>query len=289
MKKFFYGSIALAMIFIGSNVFAMSNTYYTNNSSISMTQQEYNNLLNLGFNAEQIERMDINTFNDNKDIEATLVASNTKYYKTITSTTNGITSYTNVEVSENEYNSANKVIQTRHNPAAIIETAYKRMTTSIYEMLPEFRYRVDLYWKNIPSKRSFDIIGIGMQAYNVVLNSGLSLRTDWTYSNGSTGYDNMGACVIEEDTGCGMSFELPTGSLSALSTYLYYDVYKRYLNETVTSLVATGDYAHATSTVSIYNSQRFSVNHINGIELEDAIAGSYDTTPKADVQWYGTW
>lgn len=50
-------------------------------TGLVVSQKEYNNLLNLGFSKEEIDQMSKEVFDENKNIEATLIATDTKYYK----------------------------------------------------------------------------------------------------------------------------------------------------------------------------------------------------------------
>ena len=138
---------------------------YINYYDISMTSQQYNNLLNLGFSENEIYYMNQETFDINKDIEGQLVAKNNKYYKTIYTDLAG-NSYS-TEISENEYNNQSS-IDTR----GTVSTEYKNMVTTITKLTSTFRYKVTLNWRQMPSVRSYDIIGIGF-GDNVYISSPL--------------------------------------------------------------------------------------------------------------------
>ena len=89
MKKILYTFLFAALILVSApNVFATSDAYYINNEGLSMTEKQYNNLLNQGFTEKQIARMDSQTFMDNKDIEAEIVASKKNFVKYIKSIRN---------------------------------------------------------------------------------------------------------------------------------------------------------------------------------------------------------
>ena len=64
----------------GLSVEMVNASVYTNYFGIEMTNQEYNTLLNLGFSEDEIYYMDETTFNENKELDATLVVQNEKYY-----------------------------------------------------------------------------------------------------------------------------------------------------------------------------------------------------------------
>ena len=109
------------------------------------------------------------------DGEFVVVAETTKYYKTVTTIdldqftsigdmgnalTNGISSVT-YEVTEEEYNNAREEDRIVRGNPAVVETTYKRRTSSISANGSYYRYKNVLNWKLIPSVRSYDIIAIG--------------------------------------------------------------------------------------------------------------------------------
>ena len=290
MKKLYILSIIALLFTFSINVHATNTTFYTNRESINMTEQQYHNLLELGFSEDEIESMDIDTFNANKNLEAELVASETKYYKTTTITRDGITTSRTEEVDENEYNlSSNNTTPTLRNNG-YIETTYKKMTSTISQQASTyFRYKVTLEWKQMPSKRSYDIIVIGWESYNVTLLATPYIHQDYTYSGGSTGYGSSGTYQTWSG-GASYIIDLPDStSITKLSSYMYIDVGKTYSGSTVTSLIATGDYAHATSNISLNNAKKHTVNYGGGIILDSSITSYYDTMNAAIATWTGTW
>ena len=290
MKKILYTSFALLFIVCMTiNVNAAGSTYYTNYNNIEMTEHEYNNLVQLGFTENEIYLMDLETFNDNKDIEATLVSENVKYYKTTTITRNGVSTSTSEEVTKDEYTRASKEpIQSRASYDGIITTNYKTFRTNIsYLNQYEYRYKSTMNWTTIPSTRSYDIIAIGFQQALVQLNSTIYFQQQYTNSSGN--HTSITCTPLEFSTGASAVFKLPTGTLSALSSYIYYDVTKADDNFTITEMEAGGDYSHATSSISQTNAKKHSVNHGTGIVLDSSIEDYYDGIPVATALWYGTW
>lgn len=258
-------------------IYSVSATEYVNYYDINMTNQEYNNLLNLGFTEDEIYYMDLTTFEENKDIEATLVSSNTKYYKTVHPTYG--TDYT-VELTEEEYETESQI-----SLLGEIETEYKTMVTTISQNGSKYRYKVSLLWKNMPSVRNYDIIAIGFN--------------DEVYINSSVYFnyyhcDSSGTCYTASDyydkkklsTGGSAVYKLPSSSLS-LSSVLYYDVSKD-TTDTITSLYMCGDYSHATKSVSTSYLSDYSIN-TSGIALETHIYSKYDHIQCAPATWSGSW
>ena len=290
MKNFIYTSFALLLLgcFVPT---VNASAYYTNYNNIEMTEQQYNNLVQLGFTESEIYQMGTEEFEANKDINATLVSESNNYYKTTTITQNGITTSSSEVITEEQYQleKNSNVPQSRSTYDGIITTDYKQMRTSITQVDQyQYRYKVTLTWLNMPSKRSYDIIGLGFQQALVQMNSLVQFQQNFTVSG--TSYSSV-VCVPQEfDTGASAVFQLPTGSLSALSSYMYYNVRKHDDEEyTITEMDAGGDYSHATSSISETNATKHSVNHATGIELQSSISDKYDSIPVATASFYGSW
>jgi len=79
---------------------------------------------------------------------------------------------------------------------------------------------------------------------------------------------------------------LPTGDLTSLSTNFSVIVTKNTSNA-ITEQIATADYSHATSSISLSNAKNFSVN-ASGIVL-NGIASYYDSIQTATAWWNGSW
>lgn len=251
---------------------------YENYFGIEMTNQEYNNLLNLGFSEDEIYYMDTDTFENNKDTSSNLVATNEKYYKTIYTGLDG-TSYS-TEITEDEYNNQGLIA-----PAGTVTTEYKRMVSTMSQTSSGFRYKVTVGWLNMPSVRSYDIIGVGFDD-DIYISS--SVYFSYTHCNSS------GDCTTASDyyfrqktsTGGSIAYKFPSGDVTSMTAVLYYDVAKN-TSSTITELNMCGDYAHATTNVSYstYSNHRIT---INGLEL-GSNASYYDAIPCAISTWYGSW
>lgn len=140
---------------------------YVNYRGIPMTEDEYNNLVNLGFTEDEIYYMSEETFNQNKDIESTLESVTEKYYKTIYTDLNG--GNHSVELTEEEFNNQSSV-----NTRGYVETSYKKLVTSMSRNSDNtFRFKTTLNWKLFPAVRSYDIIGVGYYA-DAYISSGVN-------------------------------------------------------------------------------------------------------------------
>jgi hypothetical protein len=223
-----------------------------------------------------------------------VVSENIKYYKTVTyknnnqlySLNNNFISET-FEVSEEEFNlglkNSNIVL---YGYSGVIETNYKKMTTTIASNGNYYRYKVVLNWKNIPATRSYDIIGIGFLG-SVKVRNDLNFIQEYCTSSSSCTSSTANYPQIFT-SGAGTTFKLPTGTLTSLKQTLYFDVEKN-TTSTIILQEAYGDYSHATSSISLTNAKKFSVVANVGISLNSSITSYYDAIGVAKAGWEGTW
>ena len=302
--------------------------YYVNQNKISMSEQEFITLKELGFTDKQIAEMDYEEFYRNKDLDAELISLDTKYFKTtivyeyvnqnvsIMSLNDSITdvdinalinnnilnvkSKSSVMVSKEEYENANGeniYVTTDVNPS-IVETSYKKLTTSISKNGSYYRLKNDLVWKQMPSVRSYDVFGIRNNTAMSPVSGSQYSRLSYTilnncYGTSSSSYDAYGTGSSRwkrENDGYGLSFKLPvnttqsyswgglgqptkcpcinlpmfgnsvsrTNEVVALSAYMYFDVVK-IGSGTINTIDAYGAYQHATSTISSSVSLSFGI------------------------------
>ena len=219
-----------------------------------------------------------------------LVSQTTKYYKTVTdhsvlclSTSSTCNNSVTYEVSKSEYDAFSGV----QPKDATIETTYKRLVSSISTLGSSYyRYKAKLTWKNMPSTRSYDIIGIGFYQSVKILNNDIYFKQKYSLSGGSsnTTYSSYNKIFAG---GAGGTFQLPTGSLTSLNEEFYFDVEKN-TTSTIIEQLAASDYAHATSTISYANAKKFNVGPA-GIDHLDGTSPYYDVINPAKAYWYGTW
>ena len=180
-----------------------------------------------------------------------------------------------------------------HNAAPIdgiksttIETTYKKMTTSIEDNNPSFRYKVVLQWKNMPSTRSYDIIGIG---YPASVKNSMSPIFEDKYCTTATNCHTSTAYsyAYTGNNGIGVVFPLPSGSLYSMTQTLYVSMMKN-TSSTIYTQYAYGDYAHAVENVSLNTAKSFIVN-TSGIVHNNGSGNSYDTINYAKAVWNGVW
>lgn len=277
-KIFKYAVISMfaVTLFTGS----VSASEYINYFGIEMNEEEYDNLINLGFTPDEIYHMSEETFIQNKDIESTLEVQNNKYYKTVYTDLSG-NSYS-AEISKDEYDNQSGIT-----PRGTVNTEYKTMTSSLTRNNNNtFRYKVTVLWKNIPSTRSYDIIGVGFND-EVYISSFVYFTYHYcdSYNNCTTSGEYHDKKTLS--TGGSAVYKVPSGDLASLSATLYYDVSKNTTN-TITELSMYGDYAHATTNVTPYLYTNHTVNN-SGLQLYSSIISKYDAIPYAQSSWIGTW
>ena len=216
---------------------------------------------------------------------------NTRYFKTVNlvlcdSKQSIIVESNTYEISENEYEEINQITNEDCNnrTSVTVETTYKKMTTTIAQNGNYYRYKNVLIWKNIPSTRSYDIIGIGHYASVKVAGN---IHFVQTYKKNGITYTTNSSYEKIVSNGVGVVFKVPTGTLSSLKQELYFDVEKN-VNATIIKQIAAGDYSHATTNISLNDAKKFTIN-TTGILLDNSIYSSYDDINTATVIWTGTW
>lgn len=275
-KTFIIGIFILLVSFMSTEQVNAVN--YQNYFGIEMTNQEYNTLINLGFSEDEIYYMSEEVYLENKDANANLVSKNTRYYKTIYTDLAG--NPYNVEITKDEYEN-----QPNGNARATVNTEYKQMTSLLSQNGNKFRYKVSLGWKNMPSTKSFDIIGVGFDD-DVYIDSSVYFNFYWCTSSGNCTTDASYYNKKNTSTGGAAVFDFPDNAVS-LSATLYYDVSKNTSN-TITSLRMCGDYAHATSNVSVGSISNYNITY-DGLLLGSSIISKYDEIPCAISTWSGSW
>ncbi len=273
------GLILSLGMFINVGTTIPNDCYINNNNNICITETEYDNLTSMGFEEKEIINMPMDVYESNKDLSGNVVATKEEYFKTVIDKRTNIVS--TFKVNEHEYNSSNRGFDDGY-----VETTYKKLRTKIISVSDHFRYKTSIEWKSNPSVRSYDIIGIGMESTKVKKQGSPTFVGDYCFTGGgciNTTYSDLYASSY----GVGVVHQLPTGSFSSMNAYLYYDVVKRNTNNTVTSLGAFGDYAHATSNISLSSiSGNYYVSTI--ITYSGGMQNYYDETATTTATWTGT-
>lgn len=275
--------LIIVMVVVTMSVINIGHPLAVNHTSVNyfgieMTMDEYMTLLNLGFTEDEIYYMTEETFEENKDLDATLVASSTKYYKTVVPMYG--MSYS-VEVTPQEY--------LNHGDAQILGTLttyYRRAVSTISENGTKYRYKLSNGWLNWPPVASYDIMAIGFEdsvyisSNNVYFNyyyiddDGAHTSTVW--------YDRK-----KTSTGGSVVYKMPSNVIS-LSSQLYFDV-KKNTTDTLTGLTMCADYAHAMSNVTSSQAANHGISS-GGIVHDASVVNYYDAVPCCyaaigDISW----
>jgi len=218
-----------------------------------------------------------------------LVSRETKYYKTIHYSDSDVSVLSNatdntIEISEQEYNNEQTEIDMR--ASSTQQTDYKKMTASIYSSGNNYKYQVNLEWKNIPKVRSNDIIGIGYSSEFVNIVDGISFFQNFCTRDGCK--TSIKHELINSSAGKSAVFSLPTSTLTYLSQELSFKVAKK-SSSVINTQKISADYSHATKSISMTNAKKHKVNYDNGIVLSKGISGYYDSIPVTKTTWTGSW
>ena len=231
------------------------------------------------------------------------VAEEIKYIKTTSIINNssvmrnadlGEISSISIEVSKEEYDNAPTTsepiesISSRALAESGTETTYKRLTIMIEKSSTYYRYTTNLYWKNIPKMRSYDIIAIGhygdVEPYD---SSAIMFVQDYCLT-ATNCYGSVGSGYKITDYGTVQVFHLPNDTIVSLEQTLTFTV-KKAVSYTITTQKAVGDYAHATSAVTAALALNNASIGVGGLVLNNNISDYYDTTPAAMTTYNVSW
>ena len=252
---------------------------FVNYYGIEMTSDQYARLENLGFTDDQIYYMSQEIFDENKDLEGTLVSRTQRYYKTVY--TSYGTSYT-VEVTPEEYYNHEKDIPLRGQ----VITNYKTLISSISAVNGKYRFTSTLSWNSVPNVHSYDVQAIGFTG-SIHIDNTITFYYTYTTSNGTTTTSYSNYYKQYFSTGGSTVFQLPSSFVGLTST-MYFDVAKDSGAGTITSLHICADYAHATTTVTGNQAASHTVT-IGGITFSSSVANKFDSMACADEYLSVNW
>jgi len=257
------------VLLFGLKASEVSAHQFTNYYGIQMTNDEYFTLLNLGFTDDEIYYMDVDTFNDNKNLDSELIAQTNKYYKIVTPMygTNYVT-----EVSQSE-----ALNQSQNQILGQVTTYYLNEISTISANGSKYRYKDTISWLTIPDDKNYDIIAIGF-INSVYIDSLVYYKH--TYADSSGAWHNSTLYYDKKSTSLGGSvvYKLPD-PFYGLSAMIYFDVSKN-TTDTLTSIAMCGDYAHSNANLTQYQAANHVINS-GGIQLDSSVYSYYDDIPCA--------
>ena len=247
---------------------------YVNYYGIEMTDDEYLTLVNLGFTDDEIQYMTKETFEENKDLDATLVATGRKYLK-ITYPIYGVPYVT--ELSELEF--LQQTSNQANAPLGQLTTLYIQEISTISQNGAKYRYKDSVNWFSAPSEHYYDIMGIGF-INSVKIDS--SVYFNYTYETPTTGYTTSTLYYDKKSTASGGTavYKIPN-NIVMLSSNIYFDVIKN-TTDTLTYLEFCGDYAHALSSVTASQAANHAIGPL-GIDHDVSVYNYYNHIPCCDA------
>ena len=246
------------------------HTNYVNYYGIEMTNDEYFTLLNLGFTDDEIYYMSEETFDENKDLDATLLTTGHKYLK-ITYPTYGIPYVT--EISELQY--LQQTMAQVNQPLGILDTYYIHEVSSISQNGAKYRYKDSVSWYSIPQEKYYDVTGIGFDTA-VYIDSSVYFNYIYAYSSGQYTTSTLYYDKKSTSTGGTAVYKIPA-NIVALSSNIYFDVSKN-TTDTLTGLEFCGDYAHALSSVTPSQAANHGIGGL-GIDFDASVYNYYNQIP----------
>lgn len=301
INKILLTTTLLCLTFVGtlsaSELQKDKKPFYVNTLGVEMTEEEYNNLLK-GFNHDTIDSMPLETYNQFKDITTLTKREEVKYIKSDIEYDlfGNVISKHDEEITEEEYNrpavqransgsSGNSRHETSHK---IITISYTNASVSSSGVA----VTVTNQWKETPSVKSYDVIGIRFERnLSFLKKSGIFFGYQkYTNSNGQQtinyNYDDdnwklpfcpAGACnapgiglsqnLVNDGTNFSNSITLITSGISWPFTFY-------------------GAYEHATSNVSLSDSKNYSINSAGKgsvFDFASSVVNKYDNTQGVQI------
>ncbi len=253
---------------------------FVNYFGIEMTDSEYNTLLNLGFTDDEIMYMNAETFKDNKDLDAKLVATSHKYLR-IDYPMYGVNEIT--ELTEQEYldETSGRIPTLRGE----VSTIWLHEVGTITQNGSKYRYKNSVNWYNLPDERYYDVIGIGFDTAVAIDSSVyfnyIYMNSDGTYTSSTLYYNKKSL-----STGGTTTYKLPT-TMYSLSANIYFDVVKN-TNDTLTELEFCADYAHALYSLTSSQAANHGIGSL-GISFDASVYNYFNQIPCADTYASVNW
>ena len=281
-KGLLMGIVVVSIFMINAGRPQAMHDGYTNYYGVEMTDDEYLTLVNLGFTDDEIYLLSEDEFEKNKDLDATLLAVNHKYFQ-LTQTAFGI--YNVTEVTEQQF--LQQTTNPGNQPLGEVFTSYLHEVSTISQNGAKYRYKDSTSWYSIPDNKSYDVTGIGF-VDSVYINSTVYFK--YVYADVNGNYTSSTLYYDKKSTAYGGSavYKIPSQfTITALSSTIYFDVSKN-TNDTLTNLTFCGDYAHSLQTVTSTQAANHNIN-AGGINFDASVYNYFNQIPCAtasvDVIW----
>lgn len=238
-------------------VLAEESAYFTTNSGLELTKNEYNYLL------EHFDEEYISTFNsdllklamdDINNIE--ILSEETIYIETITNRLpNGQVIVTENPLTEEEYENYQPIVPLTNcnDGIACWETNAKKLhmivqnTEDNYQMVT-----LTNFWKSMPTTRSYDVLAFRWTTSGPNPNYSHFKAFQYGFAVGTTEYGIANQNVKLGTNAIGVSMNLYNNAITITNTlYVYFEI------DTNLTLSYYGTYQHATSEVTLAQSQSY--------------------------------
>ena len=275
LTRYFFMMIVVVSVFmINTGRPQALHNNYINYYGIEMTDDEYLTLVNLGFTDLEIQYMTKETFEENKDLDATLVATGRKYLK-ITYPIYGVPYVT--ELSELQF--LQQTANQANAPLGQVITQFLQEISTISQNGSKYRYKDSVNWFTMPSEHYYDVMGIGF-VNSVKIDS--SVYFNYIYETPDISYTTSTLYYDKKSTSTGGTtvYKIPN-NIVMLSSNIFFDVIKN-TTDTLYGLEMCGDYAHALSSVTASQAASHGIGSL-GIDFDASVYNYFNQIPCADA------
>lgn len=279
LKIVFSSLSAFFIILAFQNTVGAEENHLTNSNGIKITEEQYQNLKELGFSELAISQMDQEVFDENKDLKVDSQSETTKYYeikeiestqnsrlstKSSTNTDTENTEYISTELTEEEYFRRVRASESNIQPFAASntdKTSYRRLTTSIQKIGSDRRLYNKFIWDKLPSTRSYDVLTISIDSmFSPIVGTQYGQQL-WSYTHPVHGgfygdnskYSSSSSTWSKQGAGYGVRMNLKNNTttlrVTELEGYMYYKI-KRNSSIVPKLINAYGNYSHAKKSLS---------------------------------------
>ena len=245
----------MLLAFVGLLTILPINTFaesIINNNGIEISEEDYNNFLKI-HTPEYIMLMDEEKYERLKNLDYSNIETLETYVESTYNSLLGLT--TEKEISKEEYENFNPIMPILGDKGASGETSAKKIVMGVIGDTTWNYVTLTATWKGIPSTRSFDVIGI--RGYGVRFRNGSQsgeqiYKLNGEYQRISYAWD--GTNIQKHDNGFGISMNIVNDNITELQLAVDCDV-----TPTVNSPAVYGSYQHAVSSVTLAQSQNYTL------------------------------
>lgn len=271
--------------------------FLTNMNGVELTENQYNNLRK-GFSHDTINTMSQEMIDLFKDDENITKVSSVKYIRTDTKYINGVAvSNNDIELTKAEYDKAPSKANvvylndgTKSGNSDYVETNYKKITLTVtVGSVSTKMITLTNIWKTIPYTKSYDVLAIAPGVATSTINFN-GYRSGYQKYDGNTiTYSSTSGNwhIVDSNTIWKKGLGLSQNIVDTTSTSLENSITVYFFNGS-DPFPVRGSYQHATSNVSLSQSQDYTLG-TNGmgnlIIFDSSVSSYYDNTPGLYVNY----